>query len=424
MKPVLLTMPRYVATLAAVRSLGRVGVPVTIAGDDLFAPARWSHYASRVVTCPPVQRAPEFLDWLLTFGDREQRHVLAASCDDVAFLIAENAVELEKRFDLYSPSVATLVRLLDKRALAAACESVGLGFASSWFPTGELDLPRIALEATFPVILKARTQVRRVDKSNGIVVQAPAELLDGYRRFGAHHRYEAGMSRHFGEVSQPLVQRYFPEGAARVYSITGFVDRGGSLLTARAAVKVFQRTRPIGLGVCYEAAEMDATLLEGVERLCREVGYFGVFEAEVVRTPEQAMLIDFNPRFFGQMAFDEARGQPLARLFYRAACGNEAALRALAAQSRAAAAGATIYANRFTFELLLWMERLEGSMSTLERSRWRSWYSRNRLTSADPSADRRDRLAGHLLSAHELWASLREVPNGSAHGSRAGSFRG
>src|SRR5690242_812950 len=52
--PFLLTMPAYGGTLAAARCLGERGVSVTMAGDTLLAPARWSRYVTRWETCPPV----------------------------------------------------------------------------------------------------------------------------------------------------------------------------------------------------------------------------------------------------------------------------------------------------------------------------------------------------------------------------------
>ena len=74
--PFLLTMAKYHGTLAATRSLGASGVPVTIADPDLLAPARWSRFASRSVFCPPVQEPDRFVAWLLDFGTRSPGHVL------------------------------------------------------------------------------------------------------------------------------------------------------------------------------------------------------------------------------------------------------------------------------------------------------------------------------------------------------------
>src|SRR5262249_48806518 len=135
--PCLLTMPTYGGTLAAVRCLGEHGVRVVVAGEDLLAPARWSRYAARWERCPPVSDGPRFLEWLLEFGDREPGYVLPAPSDDIAYFFAFHAAELGKRFRLYQPDVRTLVRALDKKLLADACQAVGLDAPETWVPKDE-----------------------------------------------------------------------------------------------------------------------------------------------------------------------------------------------------------------------------------------------------------------------------------------------
>jgi D-aspartate ligase len=68
------------------------------------------------------------------------------------------------------------------------------------------------------------------------------------------------------------------------------------------------------------------SLAEGTRRLCDMTGFFGVFEAEFVDTDNGMLLIDFNPRFFGQLGFDVARGLPSPYLVYLAATGAFTAL--------------------------------------------------------------------------------------------------
>ena len=66
------------------------------------------------------------------------------------------------------------------------------------------------------------------------------------------------------------------------------------------------------------------TLVEAIRRLCREVGYFGVFEIEFLRVLDRGWaVIDFNPRFYHQMGFDIARGLPLPIWAYLGASGRE-----------------------------------------------------------------------------------------------------
>ena len=405
--PFLALMPTYGGTLAAVRALGARGIPVTVAGQEWLAPARWSRYATRWLPCPPVPDQDRLLEWLLAFGRSEPRHVLYAPSDDLAFLFSAHLAELEKHFYLYQPSITTMVDVLDKRKLLEACRSVGLEGLPTWFPDDEADVERIAREATFPVLLKVRTQVRQVRQNKGIVVEEAAGLLPAYRQFLATHQYRPGLEQYFGDVSRPMIQRYLPQAAERVYSLTGFVDRSGALSATRGAVKVFQRTRPVGLGLCFESAPVDPTLAAGVLRLCRTLRHFGVFEVEFLRDGDRAMVIDMNPRFYGQMGFETARGLPLALSVYYAAIGDTEALRACLTSAERATDGATIYAHRFVFQLLLAAQRASRSMSSADYAHWRAWYRANRLTAADASADPIDWAPGLVHAAAELLPGLR-----------------
>jgi D-aspartate ligase len=408
--PFLLTMPTYGGTLAAVRSLGIHDIPVTVAGDELLAPARWSRFATRCVECPRALDTNRMVDWLIRFGDREPRHVLYASSDDSAFLFAEHAAELESRFAMFQPPLETFVEILDKKRLIEACASVGLDTPPTWFPESEADVVRIGREAPFPLLLKARTQVRRMQQNKGIVVEHRDDLLRAYRKFVEKNEFLPGLEPYFGDVSQPMIQSYFASANQHVYSVTGFIDRDTDLTATRAAAKIFQRTRPVGLGLCFAAAPLEPALAAGVTRLCRKVGHFGVFEVEFLRDGDSSMVIDFNPRFFGQMGFDAARGMPLALFLYLAATGNAPALRWSIAQAARATRGAKIYTHRFVFELLLLASQgLELSMSSEERRRWRRWYDENRADAVDASADARDWAPGIVHAVAELAPGFRMV---------------
>lgn len=403
-------MPTYGGTLAAVRCLGRMGVPVVVAGDEILASSRWSRHTTRFVRCPPADQTDRFVEWLLEFGRREPGHVLYPTSDDLAWLFAAHAPALQKDFFTYQPPVETIVRLLDKRSLYAACQAVGIPTVPSWFPADEAEVREYPSEMPFPLLIKARTQVSRVHQTKGTVVRSREELLDHYRAFVAHDRYRPEIKRHFDDAARPFLQQFFARASQAVWSVTGFVDRSGELFAARCAVKVMQRTLPVGLGLCFEAQALPAALAEGAKRLCRSVGYFGVFEIEFLHEGGRWMAIDFNPRFYGQMGFEAPRGLPQAALAWLAASGQARELRegvlAAAVQSDGAA---TAYAHRFVFELLLLARRLAGRMPAAERRRWKDWHAKHRATLVDASADRDDRLPGLVHSLAELSSGARAL---------------
>jgi hypothetical protein len=79
---------------------------------------------------------------------------------------------------------------------------------------------------------------------------------------------------------------------------------------------MLQRPRCLGPGIVFEEAPIPASVVSGLERLLRHVGYFGVFDTEFVLDGDRVMLIDINLRLYNHMAFEIDRGLPLAWLAY------------------------------------------------------------------------------------------------------------
>jgi predicted ATP-grasp superfamily ATP-dependent carboligase len=344
---------------------------------------------------------------LLLFGEREPRHVLLSTSDDVAWLLSANATELGKRFAMFQPARDTMARLLDKKSLHDLCRSVGLDTVPTWFPESEGDAQALAPDLPFPVILKARTQVMRARQTKGVVVHRAQDLAASWRRYVAADRFRPEVADAFGpSVHLPMVQAFIDVGPEAAYSLAGFIDCRHDLFATRGSIKVLQRTLPVGLGVAFEAAPVDETLARGVRALCEAADYFGVFEVEFVRNGGRSMVIDFNPRFYGQMGFDVKRGLPLPMLAYHAAAGEDARVRTLVSTSVSLnGEGAEIYAHRVVFELLLLARRLGGSLDRGGWARWRQWYADHRA--ADASSDARDWLPGVVHVAAEVLPGLR-----------------
>ena len=92
----------------------------------------------------------------------------------------------------------------------------------------------------------------------------------------------------------------------------------------RAARKILQQPRAVGIGLCFEPCLVDPLLADRAKRLCERIGYYGVFELEFILVEGKAILIDFNGRFYHQIAFDIARGMELPALAHAGATQNQA----------------------------------------------------------------------------------------------------
>jgi predicted ATP-grasp superfamily ATP-dependent carboligase len=314
----LLANPDFYGTLAATRSLGESGVPVYLAGDRLLALSRWSRFASRTLSSPPLGEPNRFLDWLGEVGRREKGIVLYPTSDDATFLYALRRDELASDFQMYLPELRTILRVLDKKHLYADARAVGLEVPETWIPETEADVERIAREAPMPVLIKPRTQILPLTQTKGIVVHDRGDLVRRYREFVDGNHFARVLLDHAPDAPKAMIQTYLTHAADRIYVLAAFIDREGELFAARSGMKILQRPRRLGIGLCFEDAPLDPDLCDKARALARRAGYFGLFQLEFVRDGDRSLLIDFNPRFYNQLAFDMARGLPLAHIVYAA----------------------------------------------------------------------------------------------------------
>ena len=396
--PALLTMPGYHGTLAAVRNLGREGVPVTIADPGRLTNAAWSKYTTRSVRCPPVRETERFMSWLLSFGSRNERHVLLPTCDDTAFLYSLHRAELVKHFYLVMPDVKVFLALLNKRLLAEHASEVGLSTPQSWTPSSLSEVARLAREARFPLLIKPATQVLFGPRMKGTMVENREDLVPTYEQL-ARDAYGRALSDYDSSATRPLVQEFFRDAATSgIYSICGHA-RDGSIVGTRAARKVLQWPRRLGIGVCFEAAPVHPELVAGLGRLLARVGFSGTFEAEFVQDGERRLLIDFNPRFYSQMGFDVARGLPLPLLAYQDAIGKPLPGGAfLDGETKLRA-----YAHGAALRVLLAAQGVSGVLGGEERAQWLRFYEeRPRVDAVADPDDPRPALLDKLNIARDM----------------------
>lgn len=381
--PFLLTSSTYYGTLAAARMLGREGVPVVLADPRLVAHTRWSRYVTRRVSVPRRASPEVLVERLLEIGAASPGMVLYPTSDDLAWLFATHAERLARHFRLFQPPLDVVYGLLNKQRLLALCREVGFEAPATCFPADLADAERLAGSLPYPVMVKPKTQVLLDTKVKGVRIDGASGLVAGYRAFIERNRYGEALVRQDPEVVRPMIQEFHLRASEAIYSVAGFATRAGEV-ELRASVKILQWPRRIGTGICFGAAPLDPLVAEQLTALCRKVGYHGAFEVEFIREGDRHLLIDFNPRFYGQMAFEAARGLPIANLVHAAACGDDRRVAALLEASRRhPERQATAYCNRNLFELALRGQRLLGALPPGEYRRWRAWERRHRATRVD-----------------------------------------
>lgn len=407
--PALLTMADYYGTLAAVRSLGRAGVPVTMAESRFLVPARWSRHVRTVHACPDPEARPEaFAAWLVDLGRRSPGQVLLPTSDGIAWILAVHREALAPHFVVDGPSPETVYALLNKWRLHALCRSVGLDAPWTALPADDAELDALAREIRYPVMVKPQTQVGLWPHQKGRVVEDARTLVSLYGDLQRATRVQPELLAVDPLAARPLLQAFAPSAADGIYTVSGFADPRHDVFLALASRKILQRPRRLGVGLCFEEADLDPSVAEGIERLCRKVGYRGVFEVEFVREGDRHLLIDFNPRFFGEMAFDVDRGLDLPLLAYLTATGDRAGLETILPEARRAVArrGDRVFCSGVQMTTQFALQRLVGGGRPDDRTRWTAWLREHRGRVTHPSRDRSDPLPWLVDGAREVTAIL------------------
>jgi D-aspartate ligase len=405
--PVILCDAGFYGTLAAARCLGRAGVPVVLVDPARVYPARFSRYVRRSEVCPPAVQEEEFIDWLLAFGAREGPHVIYPTSDEVAYVLSAHQDELATRFLLYQPPLETMVRVLDKKALLEASRRAGFDVPETWAPESLEEVERALQQADGPLMIKPRTQIfLRYHRKGRVASKSPSLLRDEYARFMRENTYGGSVSLRMPELTQPLLQRYYSEALESIFSVTGFRPKEGGSFPVFGAVKVLQRPRRMGVGLCFEQAPVDPRIASALTRLLDDLGYYGVFEIEFVRVGDKLLLIDMNPRFYNQIALDVARGLPLPHIAYAAAIGDsEEVARLVAAIPSGEAPRA--FCNSVGLRMLVGAQRLAGTMSAADARGWQKWRRDRRDILVDSVGDVDDPIPLWVETFSQLYDSIR-----------------
>jgi D-aspartate ligase len=262
----------------------------------------------------------------------------------------------------------------------------------------------------YPILIKPRTHVHRLRNDKGVVVYSAGELINQYQRFIDREQVRVADNPLFRDAKLPILQQFVRVGSEGVHSITGFVDRTGELFVTRAATKVFQRSQPVGVGVCFESRPTSPALSDAVRSLCRELGYFGIFEVEFLWFEGRWAPIDFNPRLFNQIGMDVRRGMPLPLLACLEAAGETNSLREAVAKAQAEHDEQTVFCDRFTLRAMLFAQTMTARISREDRGYWRGWRKQHAAHAVDFAAHKGDPIPELIHMFSEIYLGLKSFP--------------
>lgn len=302
--------PLHHGGLGAIRSLGRLGIPVYAITEHRWTPAALSRYLSGRFVWPTT--GLEDPAWLVQGLVDIQRRigrptVLIPTDDEAAVLIAEHAAELGDRF-LFPPVEATLPRrLASKRGLRELCVAHGIATPHAYFPTDPMELAQIAAEAQFPLVAK---NLEAFERHRAPAVGGTTRVDDAAALYD--------LARAWGEKFSVILQDYLPIEDAEDWIVHVYCDASADCLVQFTGVKV--RSWPPHAGVTTCAYSVDNTeLADQTSRLMKSLGFQGVADLDwrYDRRDGRYYLLDFNPRVGAQFRlFQNEAGVDVVRAMH------------------------------------------------------------------------------------------------------------
>jgi D-aspartate ligase len=231
--------------------------------------------------------------------------------DVTCWLYSKYGNQLRQYFNLPYPGPEVIRRILLKPELNRAAAKVGISHPETWSPSGAPEVATIAAREPLGegFVVKPKTQMGQKILHKGFIVLRESDLVPTYEDFVSRFpSYEIeGLTT--AADCLPMIQRYVASSLKGVFSVAGFISEDGKIFSTEGSVKTLQRPAKMGIGLCFESYEVPPELTEKVRRLCLELGYYGLFEAEFLMTENNdAQIIDFNCRYYSQMGFDIKRG--------------------------------------------------------------------------------------------------------------------
>lgn len=306
-------MPRVLVTdglwrksLAAVRSLGRKGVDVTVAGDSRFTTSFFSRYCRKKLILPDAADQPaEFFAGLMAELRATPYDAVFPMEDASMRLLSERRMEIQAHTGLPIPPHEGLMQAMDKTETLKLAARLDIPAPKSFFLSDRAQLGALAAAVSFPAVVKpavgSGSRGVRYVAGAAALEHCVAELLPQYASLIVQERIPShgqgvGAALLFDSSHHPVAG--FTYKRLREYPVSG----GPS--TVRESTR-------------------DPRLLESAVRLLRALDWYGVAMVEFKLDPRdgQPKLIEINPRFWGSLELAIAAGVDFPYLLLQAALG-------------------------------------------------------------------------------------------------------
>lgn len=308
--------------VAFIRSLGSRAVPVDAYSHESRPAGKTSKYLRSFASSPSPYDTDVFVDWLA--GEMSNNSIgLVAPTSDYTVFAAAAAMDLAGITPPPGlPGIDAVWSCLHKGVFADRMSEIGFPTVPQRLPTSLDEAYAAADELGYPVIVKPRTHVG-VGLERGGVVHDRDGLAAVFRHYDVDGAERAGLSRD-PDLGWPLMQSFRGGPNTDVISVSGCLGDDGELWAIGGSRKLAQWPPGAGIGSLFESVDVTEYVDVTVRAIRATLGS-GIFELELLIDHDtgDCWPIDLNPRAYGQVALEIARGNDLPALWYRMATGIE-----------------------------------------------------------------------------------------------------
>jgi D-aspartate ligase len=308
--------PFHHGTLGAIRSLGRLGVPVFMTQRGGRVPASLSRYLTGTVDWPTsAGDMDDLAGQLLRIALPSDMPAVLLPVDDAgAILFAERADRLRGRYVLPRQLPTVPRSVADKVQLAVICRRLGIPHPRSVRPpTWDALLRHVAANHDWPLVVK-RTQPWLPPPVPGLKSTTIVHSSGTLREMA-----DAATSDDPGL----LLQDFIPPRLGKDWIVHGYYGDGSKRVVAWSGVK--ERSYPAYAGLTTLGRVVDnARVLELADKIAVGVGYSGICDMDFRYDGRDGTykLLDFNPRLGAQFRlFTDSAHMDVVRAYYFDALG-------------------------------------------------------------------------------------------------------
>ncbi|ELZ30491.1 hypothetical protein C475_00065 [Halosimplex carlsbadense 2-9-1] len=299
------------STVAAIRSLGPLGIHTVVLSEKSTSQAFASKYCDEVVaTADPHADLLAYRDDLLDVAARDDVRTIVPVREVDAYVLSRYRPSFERHVSLPVPDMAALERVHDRLLLAEAAEAAGVPVPDTRRPVDVEDWSRDLLAKSRYNLLTST-----YDDSLAPGESATSDQIDHFET-GVRPDLESLRERHRVE---PIVQEFVPGGEE--YMVAALYDSGDPLAVFQH--RQVRGTRYTGSGGAYRESVSIPELGAVATDLLGHLEWNGLACLEYLRheTTGEFVLAEINPRMWQSLASTVAMGADFPRYYWQQATG-------------------------------------------------------------------------------------------------------